>query len=102
MLIPGDTFYLAATVRPDDGHLYFIVATDEIEGSLILNFTTHGSDRTCIVKPKEHPWVTELTLVAYERAKDPLTKKELEVLERIGIDRRDQPLSDALLRRVQE
>jgi len=63
----GDTFLIPDGIST---HLSFVIAV-LADGSLIVcHFTTLRvrNDRTCIVKPKEHPFIDKETGVRYDQA----------------------------------
>jgi hypothetical protein len=99
---PGDTFLdFHPTFRT---HLWVIVATPGGD-ALAFNFTTRRAvptcDTSCVIRPGEHPFVRNETVVEYRRGLlGP--QKAWDDLVRCGGAKAHDPVSAPLLLRIQE
>jgi hypothetical protein len=79
----GDTFRIPQPGTTLDSHLWVVISdpTADEENILIVNFTTSraDSDKACILKPGEHPFVAHETCVNYAGAKV-VSKANLDLL----------------------
>lgn len=96
----GDTF-----VVPDafGKHLNIVVAV-LTDGSIIhCHITTlyPRSEKTCVIKKGEHPFVKHESVVRYGAIQHCTAGEALEALERC-IEKRFEPVSEELLNRVRE
>lgn len=85
-------------------HLWAIVSNPTPHDAVVMfNFTSWrpGCDETCLIKPSEHPFVKHDTVIAYRRGQL-LTRAAWNELQRLGFYLRHEPLSDSLLRRIQQ
>jgi hypothetical protein len=98
----GDTFlnlnpYIAT-------HLWAIVSTPTPEDQVVMfNFTSRkpGCDETCVIRRGEHPFVKHDTAVAYRRGRL-LSRTDWNKLQELGFYEAQPPLSNALLKRIQQ
>jgi len=85
-------------------HLFFVLSVEVAGLVAVANFTDSSfpsSDRTCVAHPGEHPFLTKESCVYYRKAEmvalAPLSRAREE-----GELKQHQPLSPALLRRIQD
>ena len=103
-LRPGDTFWGIDKQH----HLWIALTNPDQDGSvLVVNFTSHYSankescDEQCtVVDPGEHPYPRRPSCIYYRGIRIESQQDILDGVERPF--RRGQPLSPALLRRVQQ
>lgn len=103
VLRPGDTFWGIDRQH----HLWIALTAPTPDGSIIVaNFTSHypsdkaSCDANCtVVNPGEHPYPRRPSCIFYEGIRAENQRHVLEGIERPF--RRSEPLSPALLRRVQ-
>lgn len=90
-MTPGATFHF--NDRPGDGHLYAVISRPSVPEVVLVNLTTlrPRSDRSCLVDPGEHPFVTRPTCVAYQYA-EVVPTAILEAKLAAGILRPREPL----------
>lgn len=104
MVQDGDTFrgFDAAN------HLFMVLSRETTDGDVALaNMTTHRPTGLCrgrdclVLMPGEHPFVRHPTCIPYEYALM-YAARMLDAQIEAGNLRRDEPLSEALLRRIQQ
>lgn len=100
-MTPGDTLIGLDA----GGHLWVVISSERNGQVAVVNITTHRDesciDSACHIEAGEHPQVSRRSCVFYRKAF--MTSAEIltKALER-NIFQRREPLSAALLRRVQE
>lgn len=85
-------------------HLWVIVSNPTPDDAVVMfNLTSwrKGCDETCLIKANEHPFVKHDSVVAYGRGQL-LTRTDWNRLQRLGFCQEHQPLSDVLLKRIQQ
>lgn len=101
-LSAGSTFLLPRKLEWKD-HLFVILLDVNVDGNtLIVNFTSAKphSDRTTILKPGDHPFITRETVVNYLDAT--ITKlSKLQQAISMGLGQSHEPVSSDLLRKLQ-
>jgi hypothetical protein len=94
----GDTYLL---IR---GHLWVVASLPNAKGEIaFLNFTSRrqNSDLNCVIKPGEHPFVAQETVIAYERGQLLGVNEQAHVLANPTICPPRKPVSPQLLERIQ-
>lgn len=103
MLALGDTVLLPKPGH-DKRHLWVLVTgvNPQTGEAIIVNFTTERphSDKTVVIQPGEHPFVDRPTVVFYADARF-ASLAHLDAAIQQGIATRHDPLTPALLKRVQ-
>ncbi len=104
MLALGDTILLPKPGQ-ETSHLWVLVSSINPQNGevIIVNFTTERphSDTTVVIQPGEHRFVDRPTVVFYSDARfAKLAAIESAVIQ--GIANRHDPLTPALLKRVQD
>lgn len=94
----ADTFVPA---HPIKAHLWVVIYCD-LSQAAIVNLTTRwpGRDDSCIIQPGEHPFVQHETIVEYQHSRL-LDAEQKTALERFGIKKFSEPVSEALLLKIQ-
>jgi hypothetical protein len=85
-------------------HLWVVCSLPTADGSVVVfNFTTHRfpCDENCIVEPGEHPYVKQKTVVAYEHGMLFGLKQQQGILSNPTLCPPHQPVSSALLAKIQ-
>jgi hypothetical protein len=102
MLRPGTAFLIPTP--PNKEHLFIIIAINkESTEALLVNITSPkiGCDQSCCVNLGEHPFLKHDSVVNYRDARlSPLSN--LEHCIKKEIFRRVVPVSNALLKRIQD
>ncbi len=96
----GDTFLLSAPALRV--HLFMILTNPDSHDRVVLtNFSTSrpSSDKSCVVSPTEHPWLSRESIVSFQDARI-RTIGELEAADKMGVLRHNSPLSGRLLSRI--
>ena len=96
---PGDTFLGGGQVH--GRHHLWIIINDPArrEGiALFVNVTTltEGMERTCLLRPGDHPFIKHDSCIHFASAKS-ATVKQLELLDARGLLQRRAPASPSLL-----
>lgn len=97
----GDTFLISG---PDTNNHLFVIISDPHKNPteiVTVNFTSWepGKDRSCIIQPGEHPWVTKESCVRY-RQERLITLEEFNRCVKSQNINLQEPVSAALLRRI--
>lgn len=103
MLSVGDTFHARAP-KSTDKHLYIVIAIHEFtEDALFVNVTTDNGkhERCCTLQRGDHPFIRHNSTVNYGDAKTSHIGK-IEKAISSGIFISDKPVSQSLLKRIQE
>jgi hypothetical protein len=95
---PGDTFLIPDAIGT---HLNCVLKIFPDGGLVLCHLTSlqGRSDKTCVIQPGEHSFVTKPTIVRYDQCQHLCTEEGLKALERL-IWKRFEPLSAELLARI--
>lgn len=100
-LSAGDTFLLPRKLEWKD-HLFIVLLDADNDGNTVMvNLTSAKphSDRTTVLQPGEHPFVTRETVVNYLDAAITKTSK-IEQAIAMGLGQKHDPVSPQLLNRL--
>ena len=93
------------TVVGSDNHLWVVISDPALDENCVLavNFTTlrPRSDKTCVIHPGEHPFITHDTCVQYLGCQKMKLGTLEEQLNRGQIEKKE-PLSPVLLERIRQ
>ncbi|MFO0807516.1 MAG: hypothetical protein U0746_02740 [Gemmataceae bacterium] len=99
----GDTFLASNPAL--ENHLWVVISNPDADPDRVLcvSLTTAAAHKedACLVQPGEHPWVTHLTCVAYDKAKA-VRLDDLFRLKDSGTIVKKDPVSPELLQRIRE
>jgi len=96
----GDTFLGA--LPGETRHLWVVITTPNDQNEVVIvNLTSRPCDETCRIQAGEHPFVKKPTVVRYQDARL-CSISLLEIACKKNLFLAHQPVSEDLLRRIQE